>query len=88
MCIRDSCFAVTAVSLGIKTDDAFSFGEESNSGHDLDGDLADLNLGIRLTMTLTLVVALLGLVLVDADLLALAVLDDGGLCLLYTSRCV
>ena len=66
------------MALSIKTDDALPLSEECNSGHALDGDLADLNLGIRLTMTLTLVIALLGLVLVDTDLLALAVLNDSG----------
>ena len=45
----------------------------------LEIDLSDLQLGVGLTMTLAAALVLLGLVLEDHDLLALAVLDDGGL---------
>ena len=70
---------VTAVSLGIKTDDARFLCEECNGGHPaLERDLADLDLGVRLTMALPFAIALLGGVLEDTDLLALAVLDDSG----------
>ena len=41
-------------------------------------DLTNGNLGVGLTMALTLTVTLLGLILEDPDLLALAVLDNAG----------
>ena len=47
--------------------------------YQLQCDLGDLHLGVGLTMTDLLLLALLGLVLQDVDLLALAVLDDLGL---------
>ena len=52
---------------------------ERNGCHTLDRDLADLNLGVRLTMALTLTIPLLRVVLEDTDLFALAVLNDGGI---------
>ena len=45
----------------------------------LEVDLSDLQLGVGLTMALAAELVLLGLVLEDHDLLALAVLDDGSL---------
>ena len=44
--------------------------------YQLQCDLGDLHLGVRLTMADLLLLALLSLVLQDMDLLALAVLDD------------
>ena len=73
-----ACLGIAAVALRVEADDALSLGEEGNGRHGLEADLADLNLGIRLTMTLAFTVALLGVVLEDTDLLALAVLDDLG----------
>lgn len=70
---------VAAVALGVKAGDPVVLHAESDRRHALDGDLADRDLGVRLTMTLTLAVTLLGVVLEDADFLALAVLDDLGL---------
>ena len=47
--------------------------------HASGGNLLDLDLGIGLTVALTLAIALLGVILEDTDLLALAVLQNGGL---------
>ena len=68
-----------AVSLDGKSSDALARGMECYGGHKSGVDGADLHLGVGLTVTLTLAVTLLGVVLEDADLLALAVLHDSGL---------
>mgnify|MGYP006990216154 CR=1 FL=1 len=46
------------------------FAHKKGVRHALGADLLDLNLGIGLTVALTLAVALLGVILEDADLLA------------------
>ena len=66
------------VALHVKPDDACILREECNGRHALERDLADLHLGVGLTMTLPFAVTLLGGVLEDTDLLALAVLHHGG----------
>jgi len=72
-------FSVPAVSQSVKPADAVALHMERNGSHTLDGDLADLDLGVGLTMALTLTVTLLGIVLEDTNLLTLTVLDDLGL---------
>jgi len=71
-------FSVTAVTLHVKAGNPFPIGVERNGCHGLTDDLADFNLGVRLTMTLAFAITLLGVILEDADLLALTVLDDLG----------
>ena len=70
---------IAAVALRVKAGDAAPPGVEGDRRHALGADLLDLNLGIGLTVALTLAVALLGIVLEDADLLALAVFHHRGL---------
>ena len=72
-------FGVAAVSGRVKAGDPAPLRIKRDGRHPLRADLLDLDLGIGLTVALTLAVALLGVILEDADLLALAVLQNGGL---------
>ena len=71
-----ACLGIAAVALRVEADDALSLGEEGNGRHGLEADLADLNLGIRLTMAQLTGAAFLCLVGEDGDLFGFAVLYD------------
>ena len=72
---------ITAVAGNGESGDSVVLGEKIAFCHSvkLQDNLGDFHLGVGLTMTDVLLLALLGLVLDDVDLLALAVLDDLGL---------